>query len=78
MSQTDNPFEADFSGEAILEFGDADFIILKPGAFVRCAVTGDPIALTDLRYWSVDDQEAYRDSIIATRRWAELNGERGQ
>ncbi len=78
MSQTDNPFEADFSGEAILEFGDSDFIILKPGAFVRCSVTGDPITLADLRYWSVDDQEAYRDSIVATRRWAEINGERGQ
>lgn len=78
MNQTDNPFEADFSGEAILEFGDSDFIILKPGGFVRCAVTGDPIALADLRYWSVDDQEAYRDTIVATKRWLELHGGAGR
>ncbi len=78
MSETDNPFEADFSGEAVLEFGDSDFIILKPGAFVRCAVTGDPITLTELRYWSVDDQEAYRDSLVATRRWSEIHGGPGR
>jgi len=33
--------------------------VLKPGAFVRCAVTGKPIPLDELRYWSVDLQEAY-------------------
>jgi hypothetical protein len=26
---------------------------------VRCAVTNEPIALEDLRYWDVDRQEAY-------------------
>jgi hypothetical protein len=26
---------------------------------VRCAVTGVPIPLEELRYWSVDLQEAY-------------------
>lgn len=31
----------------------------RPGAFVRCAVTGEPIPLEDLRYWNVDLQEAY-------------------
>ncbi len=72
---SDTSFDADFQGEAVLEFGDSDFIILKPGAFVNCAVTGDPIALGDLRYWNVDEQEAYKDSTIATARWRELNGE---
>ena len=30
-----------------------------PGAFVRCAVTNVPIPLEELKYWSVDLQEAY-------------------
>ncbi|MBR9826057.1 MAG: DUF2093 domain-containing protein [Alphaproteobacteria bacterium] len=72
---SDTSFDAEFQGEAVLEFGDSDFIILKPGAFVKCAVTGDAIALTDLRYWNVDEQEAYKDALIATARWRELNGE---
>jgi hypothetical protein len=32
---------------------------MRPGSFVRCAVTGVPIPLEELRYWSVDLQEAY-------------------
>jgi hypothetical protein len=32
---------------------------VRPGAFVRCAVTGVPIPLEELKYWSVDLQEAY-------------------
>ena len=33
-----------------------------------CAVTGEPIALEELRYWSVDRQEAYASPEIAARR----------
>jgi hypothetical protein len=47
------------AGEAKLEYLDGDFRIVRPGAFVRCAVTGQPIPLDELRYWSVDRQEAY-------------------
>lgn len=32
---------------------------MRPGAFVRCAITGAVIRLEDLRYWSVEWQEAY-------------------
>jgi hypothetical protein len=46
-------------GEAEIKFLDGDFRVLKPGAFVRCAVTGVPIPLEELKYWSVDLQEAY-------------------
>jgi hypothetical protein len=46
-------------GEARVEFLDGDFRILSPGSFVRCAVTGEPIPVEDLRYWDVDRQEAY-------------------
>jgi len=52
-------------GEAIVEYGDGEFTILKPGAFVRCAVTGAKIPLQALKYWSVDKQEAYADARAA-------------
>jgi hypothetical protein len=32
---------------------------VRPGAFVRCAVTNVPIPLEELKYWSVELQEAY-------------------
>ncbi len=46
-------------GEAEVKYLDGDFRVMRPGAFVRCAVTGAPIPLEELRYWSVDLQEAY-------------------
>jgi hypothetical protein len=46
-------------GEAEVRFLDGDFRVVKPGAFVRCAVTGVPIPLEELKYWGVDLQEAY-------------------
>jgi hypothetical protein len=45
--------------EAQVRFLDGDMRVLKPGAYVRCAITGAPIPLDELRYWSVDLQEAY-------------------
>jgi hypothetical protein len=47
------------AGEAKVEFLDGDFRVVRPGQFVRCAVTGRAIPLEELRYWSVDRQEAY-------------------
>jgi hypothetical protein len=47
------------TGEAKVTFLDGDFRIVQPGAFVRCAVTGVAIPLEELKYWSVDLQEAY-------------------
>jgi hypothetical protein len=47
------------SGEAEVKFLDGDFRIVRPGAFVRCAVTGVAIPLEELKYWSVELQEAY-------------------
>jgi hypothetical protein len=46
-------------GEAEVKYLDGDFRVVRPGAFVRCAVTGVVIPLEELRYWSVDLQEAY-------------------
>jgi hypothetical protein len=56
------------SGEAQVQFLDGDFRVLKPGAFVRCAVTGVPIPLEELKYWSVDLQEAYSGPEIVMQR----------
>lgn len=58
------------SGEhaATLIYGPNGFRVVKPGRFVACAVTGAPIALEELRYWSVERQEAYASPEIATRR----------
>ena len=47
------------AGEAKVEYLDGDFRVVKPGSYVTCAVTGEPIPLEELRYWSVDLQEAY-------------------
>ena len=47
------------AGEAQLKYLDGDFRVVRPGAFVRCAVTGLPIPLEELKYWSVDLQEPY-------------------
>ena len=46
-------------GEAVVQYLDSNLRIVKPGAFVRCAVTGEAIPLDELKYWSVELQEAY-------------------
>ena len=51
--------------EAKLKYQDGDFQILREGEFVRCAVSGLPIRIDDIRYWSVDKQEAYRSAVEA-------------
>ncbi|MCP6769166.1 DUF2093 domain-containing protein, partial [Klebsiella pneumoniae] len=43
---------APMSGEAEVKYLDGDFRVVKPGAFVRCAVTGVAIPLEELKYWS--------------------------
>ncbi len=58
--------------EAKVRYLDGEFEVLSPGDFVRCAVTGQPIALPDLRYWSVDAQEAYSSAEISAQRYLEL------
>ncbi|HKN26715.1 MAG TPA: DUF2093 domain-containing protein [Roseiarcus sp.] len=57
--------------EAKVEFLDGDFRIVRPGAFVRCGVTGEPIPLEELRYWSVDRQEGYASPAASMKRKTE-------
>ena len=59
------------AGEAKVEFLDGDFRILRPGAYVRCAVTGEAIPIDELRYWSVDRQEAYASPTASMKRECE-------
>ena len=46
-------------GEAVVEYLDGNLRVVKPGSYVRCAVTGERIPLDQLKYWSVERQEAY-------------------
>jgi hypothetical protein len=54
-----NKFGPSGHGEAQLQYLDGDFRVISPGTYVRCAVTDARIPLDELKYWSVDLQEAY-------------------
>ncbi|HEY7231824.1 MAG TPA: DUF2093 domain-containing protein [Pseudolabrys sp.] len=59
------------NGEADVKYLDGDFRVVKPGAFVRCAVTGVPVPLDELKYWSVELQEAYATAEAVLQRYRE-------
>jgi hypothetical protein len=59
-------------GEAEVKYLDGDFRVVRPGNFVRCAVTGAPIALDELKYWSVDRQEAYATPEAVLERYRDV------
>jgi len=71
MNRPEKPLSA--AAEAQVQYLDGDIRVLRPGAFVRCAVTGAPIPLDELRYWSVDLQEAYAGPEAVLER---LSGQR--
>ncbi|OFX02985.1 MAG: hypothetical protein A3E78_09115 [Alphaproteobacteria bacterium RIFCSPHIGHO2_12_FULL_63_12] len=63
-----NPFDSGSQNrddEAILEYLDAEFAVVKPGRYVRCAATGARIPLEALKYWNVDKQEPYANAEAA-------------
>lgn len=62
MTQLENATEAQ------LHYGDGEFVVLKPGAFVRCAVSGQRVPLETLRYWSAQRQEGYAGPAEAASR----------
>ena len=57
-------------GEAKLHYGPSGFRVLRAGDHVICAMSGVPIPLEELRYWSVEHQEAYATPQLATERLA--------
>jgi hypothetical protein len=71
-----NRYEKSFglTKEARLRYDDGEYHVVIPGDFVRCAVTGKRIPLSELRYWSVEQQEAYASAAISFRRYLELRG----
>lgn len=70
-----NIFDGSGGKEAKLRYLDADFQVVTPGSFVRCAVTGQPIAIDELKYWSVARQEAYVDVEVSFKRELEARPE---
>lgn len=70
-----NRFEGPGSREARVRYLDGDFQVITPGAFVRCAVTGEAIALDELKYWNVARQEAYLNAEASLQREVENNPE---
>ena len=60
---------------ARLHYMAGTFRVLSPGDHVICAVTGAPIPLDELRYWSVERQEAYASVEASVR--AEVDGRSG-
>jgi hypothetical protein len=67
-----NIFDMANASEAKIRYLDADYQVLAPGAFVRCAVTGKPIPLDELKYWSVARQEPYVDVETSLKRELEF------
>lgn len=51
--------------EAKIHYMAGTFRLLSAGDYVRCAVTGQVIDLDELRYWSVERQEAYVDAVAS-------------
>lgn len=51
--------------EARLRYLDAEYQVLREGDFVRCAVTGDPIRVENLRYWNVERQAPFKSADVA-------------
>ncbi len=69
-----NRFEKFFGlkGEAKVRYLNGEFQVVSPGDFVRCAVTGEPIMLQDLKYWSVELQEAYVSPEVSMQRYQQV------
>ena len=59
-------------GEARVRYQAGEFTIISPGEFVTCMMTGRKIALTELRYWSVERQEAYATPQASLQRHLDL------
>ena len=67
-----NRFEGPGAREARIRYLDGDFQVLSPGAYVRCAITGEAIPLEELKYWSVARQEPYLNAEASLARELEL------
>ena len=60
-----------FSKEAKLRYLANEYLTLSSGDYVKCSVTGKQIPIEDLRYWSVELQEAYSSPEVSLKRYLE-------
>jgi hypothetical protein len=69
-----NKIERMFAPEALAElrYQHGDFKVLRQGTHVLCAVSGVPILLDDLKYWSVERQEPYAGPEAALKRLRDI------
>ena len=51
---------------AKLKYLPNNFEIIEAGDYVVCAISGKKIALDNLNYWNVDEQEAYYSYVEAS------------
>ncbi len=56
---------------AEIKYLDGEFQVLSQGDYVTCALTAEPISLSDLKYWSVEHQEAYANADVAMKAFLE-------
>ena len=54
-------------GPARVRYLDGTLRVLSDGDHVVCAVTGKAIPLNEIKYWSVERQEAYADAEASVR-----------
>lgn len=59
--------------EAKVIYGDGAFKVLEHGTFVLCHITNRKILLSELKYWSVERQEAYCDAEHSLIRDQDIN-----
>ena len=59
--------------EAVVEYGDGSFNVIKHGNLVICSVSKKRIPLPELKYWSVERQEPYLDAETSFIREKETN-----
>ena len=65
-----NALDRDLDGPAVVHYGDGEFVVMKPGRYVTCAVSGRRVPLEALRYWSAQHQEPYAGAQEALARWS--------
>ncbi len=68
-----NALDRQIDAPAVVHYGDGEYVVMKPGRYVVCAVTGARIPLEALRYWSPELQEAYAGPDQALVRWRETS-----
>jgi hypothetical protein len=67
-----NAFDRNIDGPAAVHYGDGEFVVMRQGGYVICAVSGQRISLDALRYWSPELQEAYAGPSEALARWKQV------